>query len=217
MGSSIPKQYLMLGEQRVVEHAIGRLLFHPRISGVWVAVAPGDAWWAETRLAAHPGVRVTAGGSERAHSVLRALDSLAAEAADEDWVLVHDAARPCLTTEDIDKLVETVSDDAVGGVLGVRVLDTIKHVDASGRVDSTVPRDGLWRAFTPQMFRLGPLRRALADAVGEGILVTDEASAMELGGCRPRMVEGRPDNIKVTRPADLPLAAFYLRQQEGAC
>jgi 2-C-methyl-D-erythritol 4-phosphate cytidylyltransferase len=102
-------------------------------------------------------------------------------------------------------------------VLGVRVLDTIKHVDASGRVDSTVPRDGLWRAFTPQMFRLGPLRRALADAVDEGILVTDEASAMELGGCRPRMVEGRPDNIKVTRPADLPLAAFYLRQQEGAC
>jgi 2-C-methyl-D-erythritol 4-phosphate cytidylyltransferase len=162
-------------------------------------------------------VRVTAGGSERAHSVLRALDSLAAEAADEDWVLVHDAARPCLTNEDIDKLVETVSDDAVGGVLGVRVLDTIKHVDASGRVDSTVPRDGLWRAFTPQMFRLGPLRRALADAVDEGILVTDEASAMELGGCRPRMVEGRPDNIKVTRPADLPLAAFYLRQQEGAC
>ncbi len=211
MGSDIPKQYLPLNGRRVIEHTLQRLLDHPRIERILVALSPEDAWWPGTDHARHAGLITLDGGAERCHSVLHALDRLSGMAADDDWVLVHDAARPCLRSGDIDALMEGVADHPAGGLLGMPVRDTMKRADRSGQVAETVCREGLWHAFTPQMFRLGLLRDALSRALEQGVQVTDEASAMELAGHSPRLIAGRPDNIKITRPEDLALAAFYLR------
>ena len=124
-------------------------------------------------------------------------------ASDDDWVLVHDAARPNLSREDLDKLLAELADDPVGGLLAVPARDTLKRVDKHGRVIETVDRSLIWQAYTPQMFRLGALHRALADSLVADAVVTDEASAMEWSGQSPRLIEGRSDNIKVTRPEDL--------------
>jgi 2-C-methyl-D-erythritol 4-phosphate cytidylyltransferase len=156
-------------------------------------------------------LEVVNGGAERCHSVLNGLDMLAGKAAPDDWVLVHDAARPCVRRDDIRALISAVSADSDGGLLGVPVADTMKRVTADGRVAATVDRGGLWHALTPQMFRLEPLRAAMLQAITSHSLVTDEASAMELAGYRPLMVQGHRDNIKITLPADLALAAFYLQ------
>ena len=154
------------------------------------------------------------GGAERCHSVLNGLRLLTPRAHDDDWVLVHDAARPCVRVEDISLLIERLRDHPVGGLLGLPVADTMKRADAAGNVLETVPRDGLWRALTPQMFRLGLLRAALERALDNGLLVTDEAQAVEAAGQVPCMVEGHADNIKITRAQDLVLAQLYLQQQE---
>jgi 2-C-methyl-D-erythritol 4-phosphate cytidylyltransferase len=214
MGGDIPKQYLPLNGRPVIDHTLERLVSHPAISQAVVALAQDDGWWPESAYADHADVVRVEGGAERCHSVLNALQHLSGFAADSDWVLVHDAARPCLRASDIDRLVEQLSDHPTGGLLGMPVRDTMKRADASGRIKETVCRENLWHAFTPQMFRLGPLRDALSTALEQGSLVTDEASAMELAGQAPLLVEGHPDNIKITRPEDLPLAAFYLSQQE---
>lgn len=212
MASDIPKQYLPLAGKTVIEHTLDALLYCPRIESIVVAVAPDDADW--PAIASHyrkRPVESVNGGDERCHSVLNALDSLARTAQDGDWVLVHDAARPCLRAGDIVTLIDTLADDDTGGLLGVPVADTMKQVDAHGRIERTVVREGLWHALTPQMFRLAPLRAALRRSLSAGRLVTDEAAAMELAGHRPRMVQGHRDNIKITLPADLALAAFYLQ------
>ncbi len=217
LGSAIPKQYLPLGGQRVIEHTLERLLGHPRVAGVYVALSAEDRWWPETRFAGDPRVRTVLGGAERPESVLRLLDALAERVGLDDWLLVQDAVRPCLRAADLDRLVERLADHPVGGLLGMPVRDTIKRVDGAGRVEATVDREGLWHAFTPQMFRLGPLRAALRGALAAGVGVTDEAAAMEWAGLRPELVEGAADNLKITRADDLALAAFYLSQQEAAC
>jgi 2-C-methyl-D-erythritol 4-phosphate cytidylyltransferase len=216
-GAGIPKQYLELAGRLVIEHAVGVVLGHPRIEGVVVALDPEDAYWARTALAGHHGIIRADGGAERCHSVLNALGVLAACADDDDWVLVHDAARPCLRAADVDRLLNALRDHPVGGLLGVPVRDTMKEAGAGNSVLRTVRRDRLWHAFTPQMFRLGLLRRALGDALGQGRLVTDDASAIERMGLAPLLVEGHADNIKITRPEDLPLARFFLEQQGGLC
>jgi len=125
--------------------------------------------------------------------------------------LVHDAARPCLRGSDIDYLIEQLDDHPVGGILGMPVRDTMKRADESGQIRETVCREGLWHAFTPQMFRFGTLHQALSQALEQSLQVTDEASAIELAGYSPRLIEGHPDNIKITRSEDLALAAFYLK------
>jgi 2-C-methyl-D-erythritol 4-phosphate cytidylyltransferase len=214
MGGDIPKQYLPLNGRPVIEHTLHRLTEHPTIAKVVVALAPDDGWWGEAAFANHADVIRVDGGAERCHSVLNALQHLLGSAAASDWVLVHDAARPCLRCSDIDRLITQCSQHPVGGLLGMPVRDTMKRADKMGEVAETVCREGLWHAFTPQMFRLGPLRDALQIALAQGSLVTDEASAMELAGRPPLLVEGHPDNIKITHPQDLPLAAFYLSQQE---
>ncbi len=211
MGSDIPKQYLSLNGRQVIEHTLQRLLDHPLIEQTLVALSPNDAWWPATAYANHAGVIAVDGGAERCHSVLNALHRLSEMAADHDWVLVHDAARPCLRVGDIDRLIEQLNDHPVGGILGMPVRDTMKRADADGQITETVCREGLWHAFTPQMFRLGALREALSQALEQGLQVTDEASAIELAGDSPKLVEGHPDNIKITRPEDLALAAFYLQ------
>lgn len=213
MGASVPKQYLDLAGRPVIDYCLGLFLDHPRIAGIAVALDRGDGYWSGTGFADHPRVRQVDGGSERCHSVLNALDHLVGEAGEADWVLVHDAARPCLRMGDVDRLLAALPEHPVGGLLGVPVRDTMKRVEEGGAVLRTVPRDDLWHAFTPQMFRLGLLRRALRSAIDRGSLVTDDASAMELMGLAPLLVEGHADNIKITRPEDLPLARFHLQQQ----
>ncbi len=215
MGSAIPKQYLDLAGRPVIDHTLERLLLHPRIDGAVVALGAEDGWWPDSAFADHPDLQRVTGGAERCHSVLNALDALTARGAADDWVLVHDAARPCIRRWDIDKLMDTISDHPAGGLLGVPVRDTMKRTDARGGVVATVDRSHLWHAFTPQMFRLGMLRKALHGAIAAGVAVTDEASAMEWAGHRPQMVEGHDDNIKITRAADLSLAAFYLQSQSS--
>jgi 2-C-methyl-D-erythritol 4-phosphate cytidylyltransferase len=214
MGSAVPKQYLPLHGRPVIEHTLDRLCRHPRIAGVLVAVASADPYWDGLRLGDYPPPRRVLGGPERCHSVLNALQVLAETADAEDWVLVHDAARPCLRRTDIDRLMDALEDDPVGGLLGAPVRDTMKRADPGGAVRETVSREGLWHALTPQMFRLRSLTVALEAALLGGRLVTDEAQAMELWGATPRVIEGRADNIKLTRPEDISLAELYLRQQE---
>lgn len=212
MGGSVPKQYLNIAGQPVLQHTLERLLAVERISGVVVALSADDGYWPDLPASTHARVIRAKGGQERADSVLSALNTLSLQASPEDWVLVHDAARPCVTVADINRLIDTLTAHAVGGILAVPVSDTLKQVE-SFTVTATVDRTHIWRAQTPQMFRLDALRQALVLAREHGLVVTDEASALELQGYRPAIVEGRADNIKITHPEDLILATFYLEQQ----
>ncbi|MGD9601315.1 MAG: 2-C-methyl-D-erythritol 4-phosphate cytidylyltransferase [Gammaproteobacteria bacterium] len=213
MGADVPKQYLELGGRPIIEHTLARLANHPRIAGVVVAVAADDALWPIVQSALPPH-RVAPGGRERCHSVLNALDTLVADADVRDWVLVHDAARPCLHPHDLTRLIDAaIAGTATGCILGTAVRDTLKRCDSSGVIEDTVDRTHLWHALTPQMFRLGELRQALAGAVADGRIVTDEAQAIELAGGTVRVVEGRADNLKITRPEDLVLAGLFLAAQ----
>jgi 2-C-methyl-D-erythritol 4-phosphate cytidylyltransferase len=218
MDSAVPKQYLSLAGRPVIAHTLASLLDHPRIDGVAVAIGAGDEWWptVAAELNAAKPLRVVTGGAERCHSVLNGLEALSEPAQPEDWVLVHDAARPCLTAGDLDRLIDTLADDPVGGLLAVPVRDTLKQADDAGRVAATVDRSRLWHALTPQMFRLGMLHEALRATLARGLLVTDEAAAIEAAGFAPRLVEGRADNLKITRPEDLALAEFYLTRRATA-
>lgn len=212
MSSIIPKQYLLLGEKTVLEHTLDALLGCRQLAGVVLVLAEGDEYWRdiEPRYFGHHVVKAT-GGAERCHSVLNGLQQLAGRAAGDDWVLIHDAVRPCVRQADIGILISTLLTSNDGGLLGVPVTDTMKQVDADNGIRTTVARQGLWHAYTPQMFRIGKLRSALQRAIYKQLLVTDEASAMELAGYRPRMVLGQRDNIKITVPSDLELAAFYMQ------
>lgn len=213
MGAAIAKQYLPLRGRPLLAHALAPLLATPRIEAVVLVVAPDDDRWHEV---VPEGARLltATGGAERCHSVLNGLAQLEGRAAAEDWVLVHDAARPCLAHGELEALFRELADDPVGGLLAVPLADTLKAADERHRVARTVPREGLWRALTPQMFRFGLLRAALRDAVTAGVLVTDEAAAMEHAGHRPALVAGRAANIKVTGPEDLALAEAVLRGRE---
>ena len=204
MAADRPKQYLQLGGRTILEHSLGCFLDHPRLKGLVVSLAIDDPYWPTLACATDPRIQRADGGSERSGSVLNALLQLnALGASDDDWVLVHDAARPNLSREDLDKLLMELADDPVGGLLAVPARDTLKRVDKRGRVVETVDRSLIWQAYTPQMFRLGALHRALADSLVADAVITDEASAMEWSGQAPRLIEGRSDNIKVTRPEDL--------------
>ena len=217
MGADIPKQYLTLGDRTVLEHTLDTLLSCQRLAGVILVLSPADQRWAEiAQRYTQQALETVSGGAERSHSVLNGLDHLATQATDDDWVLVHDAARPCVRAEDIERLMSTLEGGSEGGLLGVPVADTMKRVDNDLSISGTVDREDLWHAYTPQMFRLGALRTALQQAIGSGQTVTDEANAMELAGYRPRMVQGSRDNIKITVPSDLPLAAFYLQSRQSS-
>jgi 2-C-methyl-D-erythritol 4-phosphate cytidylyltransferase len=211
MNADRPKQYLQLGDKTVLEQSLTRLLQAEIFAGIAVAVSEEDGYWPDLPMANHPQIIRAQGGKERADSVLSALTAIRDRAADDDWVLVHDAARPCLTVSDIHHLIASLRDDAVGGILAVASHDTLKKVDGNNII-GTLDRSQIWRALTPQMFRYQALKSALADNQGNPA-ITDEASALELQGLQPKIVEGRPDNIKITRPEDLALAQFYLEQQ----
>lgn len=212
-GGGVPKQYLAVAGQAVIEHALAPFLADTRCTGIVVACDAADTTFRTLPAAASPKVRVVDGGAQRCDSVRHAL--AAVPAADEAWVLVHDAARPCLARADLDALLEDLSGHPVGGLLAAPLADTLKHADASRQVTGTPSRDGLWRALTPQMFRLGQLRKALAAAAAAGREPTDEAQAVEWLGGSPRLVAGSPANLKITTPADLAMAEALLARGAG--
>jgi len=211
MQAGKPKQYLELAGKTVIEQTLTRLLRAGVFEVIAVAISQEDPYWPALDISRHEKILTATGGRERSDSVLSALKSIRDKAADNDWVLVHDAARPCITSADIQLLITSLRNDDVGGILALSSHDTLKSVQ-QGRIAGTLDRSHIWRALTPQMFRYGLLKDALEAAEGNPA-VTDEASALELKGLQPKIVEGRPDNIKITRPEDLSLAQFYLEQQ----
>ncbi len=210
-GGEVPKQYRILLGRPMIEHSLRALAAHPRIAGLMVVLAADDARWPGWRELEGKPVRTAIGGAERADSVLAGLDALPESVAAADAVLVHDAARPCLSHADLDALLDCTAPH--GALLGVPMADTLKRADGQQCVQETVPRAGLWRALTPQRFPRGALAQALRAAARDCVAVTDEAMAMERAGFRPRLVEGAADNIKVTTPRDFALAEFLLAQR----
>ena len=215
-GGAVPKQYLEAAGQTLIAHALDALLAHPRVAGAIIALAADDTRWPGwTTRAGKPLLRCT-GGDERADSVLAALRALPPEVGDDALVLVHDAARPNLHRDDLDRLIAAADSCPDGAILAAPVRDTLKRADAELRIAATEPRERLWRALTPQAFRRGALTAALQAAQGADVVVTDEAMAMERAGARPLLVEGREDNLKVTTPADLALAQYLLAGRQGS-
>lgn len=210
MGGVKPKQYFTLFGKTVLEHSLDRMLEPAAIEGAVVAISEDDRYWKALGYRHDKSVRLAPGGKERCDSVLNALQILSRKAHDSDWVLVHDAARPCVRQDDIQKLIDTCSDHPVGGILAVPVRDTIKKSNDLNEISETIDRASLWHAQTPQMFRLGMLRDALSKALEKGVVITDESSAMEWAGFKPLLVEGHADNIKITRKEDAALAQYYL-------
>ncbi|MBI1174571.1 MAG: 2-C-methyl-D-erythritol 4-phosphate cytidylyltransferase [Sideroxydans sp.] len=211
MGGELPKQYLPLAGVPMIHHALARLCDCADIDTVFVVLAPDDGFFAryDWRMFGDKLQPLYCGGATRAESVLNGL--MAAELEPDDWVLVHDAARPCLGEAQLAKLIDELRDDEVGGILAVPVADTLKRGDGAGRITITEPRDGLWQAQTPQMFRTGLLLQALQTAPD----VTDEASAVESLGLHPKLVASASTNFKVTYSQDMQLAELLLRERQG--
>lgn len=207
MQTECPKQYLKIGEQTILEHAVASLLAHPRVRQAIVAISPDDTYFTTLPLAQDPRVTVVTGGRMRADSVLAGLQA----AGTARWVLVHDAARPCLHKDDLGRLLAITASSKIGGILAAPVRDTMKRSEPGvSLIAHTVEREALWHALTPQLFPLELLRSCLLRALNEGATITDEASALEYCGFHPQLISARADNIKVTRPEDLALAEFYL-------
>lgn len=205
MESAIPKQYLKLCGATVLERSLEIFLKHPRIAHVVVALSPEDPFFDSLPVSRHPKLVRVAGGNERCDSVFNALRQVTSS-----YVLVHDAARPLLSGRDLERLLEAGFCSQDGALLASRVADTIKLEREGSAVERTVPRQGLWRALTPQMFRTELLQKALAAAQSQGLAVTDDASAVELAGGHPQLVEGLDPNFKLTTPTDLALAQALL-------
>jgi len=211
--SDSPKQYWMLAGKPVLAHSLERLAAAFPLHEIHVAIAPGDRWYDDI-IGRRPGVTaLRCGGATRAETVRNALSAIP-EAGDSDWVLVHDAVRPCIDAESLSRLREELAADAVGGLLALPVVGTLKRGDAEGRSAATEPREGLWSAQTPQMFRFGLLREALSRQGADNY--TDEAQAVEALGVRPKLVTGNPANLKITYPADLALAEAIMAAQQHA-
>ena len=208
-GGETPKQYQSIAGRPMIYYSIAALCRSSRVDRVWVVLSPDDRWWRQydwTSLG-HKLETVYCGGASRSASVANGLHAAATAAHDDDWVLVHDAARPCLSQANLTALCDELADDPVGGILAVPLADTLKRADDQQRVARTESRHGLWQAQTPQMFRYGLLRRVLAE-YADG---TDEASAVEAAGLQPRLVRGDASNFKVTYPADLRQAEQILQ------
>lgn len=220
MQADCPKQYLKIAGKSIIEHTISNLLLHPQVNQVVVVISNDDNTFSQLPIAKHPHIKTVIGGKERSDSVLAGLNSLPNH---EKWVLVHDAARPCLAQTDLTKLLQLAEIGNSGGILATSVRDTMKRAfhqsvdeqrNQQRTVEKTESRENLWHAMTPQFFPLATLKKALNLAASQNALITDEASAIELLGEDVLLVEGRASNIKVTQPEDLLLAEFYLSQGE---
>lgn len=220
MSAEKPKQYLRLGDRRLLEHSLDRLIAHPRVSGCALALAPQDRWWRELDYRSEKPLLICEGGQERLHSVLSALHRLQAELSGDALVLVHDAVRPFLLRSDLDRLIEQAEQNDAGAILATPLADTLKReappdsTSCLSQIEETVPRDGLWQALTPQAFRLSLLAVAIEKALDDQVLVTDDASAMERCGYHPCLVKGDRRNIKLTHPEDMHLGLLILKSLE---
>lgn len=215
MRSEVPKQYLSIAGETVLARTISRLLALDELSTVVVALSASDRWWSELSVSCDSRVETVVGGAERADSVLAGLKALAGRAAPDDWVMVHDAARPCVLPDHIESMRQSLADHSVGGLMAIPVADTLKRGDASQAVVATVDRSGLWAAQTPQLFRYQVLHDSLERALREGVVVTDEASAVEWAGFQPKLFPGSNRNLKITMPEDVELAAMILAAQSS--
>lgn len=213
MNSAIPKQYLRLNGLEVLAWTLQRLQSLSCLQGIILVLHPQDEYYKTYLAERFPAVRCVPGGNERVHSVLAGLQALSEHLADNDWVLVHDAVRPCVALSDLSKLTRELADDAVGGILASPVKDTLKMTDQEGFIKQTLNRENCWLAATPQMFRFQLLQQALMQALEDGAIVTDEASALERLNYPVRVLSGRSDNIKITSEEDLSLAEFILTRQ----
>lgn len=213
VGGDVPKQYLDLNGIPLIQWTLERLLDMDELVRIVVVVSADDQYWPDLHISQHSRIQRADGGAERCYSVLNGLAALEGQAEENEWVLVHDAARPCVRIEDIRLLASRVQQDNDGGILAMRVRDTMKKSNKDNKIEGTVNRDSLWHALTPQMFRYARLKSALQAAIEDGFEVTDEASAMQHAGHHPLLVEGASDNIKVTLPDDLALAGFFLQRQ----
>lgn len=211
MQSDRPKQYMTIGQRTLLEYSITSLLSHPAITQVVVALHPEDDQFHTLPLASDPRIVTVIGGDSRAESVAAGLRGTAGA----EWILVHDAARPCLHPQDLQRLIALTREPGIGGILAAPVRDTMKQAVADkGEIAHTVDRERLWHALTPQLFPRALLEQCLCRAMAEGATITDEASALEYCGYHPQLVPGRSDNIKVTRPEDLALAEFFLTRRQ---
>lgn len=208
MHAACPKQYLAINNKTLLEHTVHYLLDHSAVSKVVIAISAEDEYFQDTSLASDTRVAVTYGGAKRADSVFAGLN-----ATDSEWVIIHDASRPCVRHGDIDALIKVATTHHDGAILASPVRDTMKRSDVLGYVDHTVCREHLWHALTPQMFHRKQLLNALQHALEQSFAITDEASAIELVGGAPKLVVGHTDNIKVTQPEDLALVASFLMQR----
>jgi len=212
-GAQIPKQYLAVAGEPLLAHALRALLAHPNVEGAVLVLADGDPYWPGWATFAGKPLALAIGGATRADSVLAGLAALPDTVRMDDFVLVHDAARPNLRLDDLDQLLERGRADPVGAILATPVRDTLKRAGDDGGIDGTEPRERLWRALTPQLFRRLQLGRALEAARDAGLAVTDESMAMEHQGLRPLLVEGAEDNFKITTPADLERFEYALSRR----
>lgn len=213
--AAVPKQYLQLLGRSLIEWSLAPFLARGDCTGIVVVLAAQDPHWRTLEVSRNARIATVAGGDQRADSVQAGLSALQGRARDDDWILVHDAARPCLPAADLATLLNQLRADAVGGLLAAPVVETLKRSDGLDRVAQTVDRSDLWHALTPQMFRYATLVRALLSAAERGIGVTDEAQAIELLGLHPRLVPGSVDNIKITVPEDLARAERILAAASG--
>ena len=217
MQAHCPKQYLVINGVSILEHTVKCLLSHPQINRIILCLSAEDAYFSDTLLADHPDVIVTDGGKERVDSVLKglkALNELKLNYADSNpWVLVHDAARPCVNHQDIDALIYQCIERNIGGLLAAPVRDTMKRGDNNNLVTTTVERAKLWHALTPQMYKATELMQAIEQGIASNSNITDESSAIELAGLPSLLVTGSSENIKITHPDDLAFAEFILNKQ----
>ncbi|MEH6595817.1 MAG: 2-C-methyl-D-erythritol 4-phosphate cytidylyltransferase [Colwellia polaris] len=213
MLSTCPKQYLTIENITILEHTVQRLLSHPAIAHIIIALGEDDEYFSNTALSNNPNVTKVVGGKERVDSVLAGLKQL--NAIKEPWVLVHDAARPCVRHSDLTQLITYCLENNHGGLLASPVRDTMKQADNEQRVASTLDRSQMWHALTPQMYKTDELNSAITSVLANGIDITDESSAMEALSYDSGLVKGSSDNIKITQPEDLLLAEFILNQQKN--
>lgn len=218
MRDSIPKQYLEIQGRAVIEHTIATLLAEECIRKITVCIAESDSFWSKLDIASNPRVSSTIGGATRAHSVLNGIKAISDKAQDNDWVLVHDAARPCLSQLLLGSFIEQLKANKVGGILAIPSNDTVKLAkssDSGDTIEKTLDRKRVWYAQTPQMFRYGLLKEALQVALESGAEVTDEASAIEMMGHEPRLINGEVRNIKITQIDDLEMASLLMAQADN--
>ena len=218
MQANCPKQYLLINNESILSHTVMRLLSHPRIAQVILALGEHDQYFNESELAHHNDIIRVKGGAERVDSVLSGLQAV--DRQKYPWVLVHDAARPCVSHEDIDNLINQCLSNNCGGILATPVRDTMKRgvskIGAMNTIKNTVDREQLWHALTPQLYKTVELTHAIEQALVQGLIITDEASAMEHANHKSLLVSASSENIKITHPNDLALAEFYLNKQANS-